>query len=73
MDKITELNEVLIAGVKLVGDKIDVPLRNSKRNTKSGREVRLEKTGKVITTSEYVKIGKSRRLEWDKKIKQNSR
>ena len=36
MDNITEVNELIYAGVKLVSEKIGVPHRNSNRNTKPG-------------------------------------
>ena len=39
---ITELNELIYAGVRLVGDKIGVPLKNSNRNTKPGWEIWLD-------------------------------
>ena len=42
MDKITELNELIYAGAKLVGDKIDISQRNPNKNTKSGWEMRIE-------------------------------
>ena len=38
----TVLNEIIFAGVKLVYDKIVVPLRNPNRNAKSGWEIRLK-------------------------------
>ena len=41
-DNITELKELRYSGMKLVCDKISVPLRNSNRNTKPGWEIRLE-------------------------------
>ena len=41
-DNITELNELIYAGEKLVSDKIGVPLRNTNRNTKPGWEMTLE-------------------------------
>ena len=42
MNNISELNELIYAGAKLVCAKIDVPLKNMKRNSKSGWEIRLE-------------------------------
>ena len=36
MDSIIELNKLIYAGEKLVSYKIIVPLRNSKRKSKSG-------------------------------------
>ena len=41
-DNIAELKELIYVGVKLVFDKIGVPPRNMKRNTKPGWEIRLE-------------------------------
>ena len=41
-NNITELNVLICAGSKSVCDKIDVPLRNTNRNSKPGRESRLE-------------------------------
>ena len=49
-DNITELNELIDAGMKLVCDKISVPQRNPNRNTKSWME-NLASTGKEITTA----------------------
>ena len=42
MDNISELNELIYAGAKLVFNKISVPLRNPNRNTKPGWEIRQE-------------------------------
>ena len=39
---LTELNELIYAGAKLVCDKIGISLRNQKRNIKSGWEIRPE-------------------------------
>ena len=39
---ITDLNELIYAGAKLVCDEIGIPLRNTNRNTKPGCEIRLE-------------------------------
>ena len=44
---IMELNELIYAWAKLTGDKIVVLLRNPNKNTKLGREIRLE--GQVKT------------------------
>ena len=41
-DNITELNELIYAGAKLVSDKIETPQRNSNRNAKLGWEMRIE-------------------------------
>ena len=37
-----ELNELIYAGVKLVGEKIGVPRKNTNRNLKPGQDIRLE-------------------------------
>ena len=42
MDNLTELNELIYAGAKLVSDKIGIPQRNPERNSKSGWEMRIE-------------------------------
>ena len=50
-DNVTELNELIYAGTKLVFDKIGVPLRNTDRNIKPGWGIRLEVQVKKITTT----------------------
>ena len=40
---ITELDELIYAGMKLVFDKFDVPLKNKNTNSKPGCEIRLER------------------------------
>ena len=42
MGNITELNELIHAGVKLNCDRIGVPLKNLNRNIKLGWEIRQE-------------------------------
>ena len=42
MDSITELNKLIYAGAKLIGDKLSVPLKNLNRKSKSGYKLRLE-------------------------------
>ena len=42
MDNITELNELVYAGVKQVRDKLCIFLRNSDIKTKPGSEMRIE-------------------------------
>ena len=39
---ITELNEQIYWGAKLVSDKTGVPLKNTNKNFKPGWEIRLE-------------------------------
>ena len=41
-DNITELNELIYAGEKLVSDKIGIPQKKPNRNTKVGWEMKLE-------------------------------
>ena len=40
--KITELNELIYAGAKLVCEKIGVPLKSMNKKSKPGWEIRLE-------------------------------
>ena len=55
MDKIVEINELIIAGPKLIVDKIDVPLRNLNWYIKkNGRKIRLE--GQVKRLQKDVKL-----------------
>ena len=42
MNNITESNELIYAGTKLVSAKISVPLKNTNRNSKPGWEIRPE-------------------------------
>ena len=39
---ITELNELIYAGAKLVWEKIGIPSKNTKKKSKPGWEIRLE-------------------------------
>ena len=61
MDNISELNELIYAGAKLVWDKICVPLSNPNRNTKSGREIRLG--GQVKKLQQQAKIRRKEKHE----------
>ena len=45
---ITELNELIYAGAKLVCNEVSVPRRNQNRNTKPGWEIRLEEQVKKM-------------------------
>ena len=47
MDRITELNELICAGPKVICDKIGIPLRNPNSNTKPGWEIRLGQIRKL--------------------------
>ena len=49
---ITELNKLIYVEAKLVSDKISIPLRNSKRNTKTGRGMMLRQSKGTATTTE---------------------
>ena len=42
MVNITELNDLIYAGSKLVRDKIGIPLKKLKRNTKPGWRISLD-------------------------------
>ena len=41
-NNITELNELIYAGVKLVGEKIRIPSKSTKKQSKQGWGIRLE-------------------------------
>ena len=41
-NNITELNELIYAGAKSVCEKIGIPLKNTKKQSKPGWEIRLE-------------------------------
>ena len=45
-NNITELNDLIYIGAKLVSDKIVIPPRNPKRNTKADCEIRREQMKK---------------------------
>ena len=42
LNNLTELNEPIYAGAKLVSDKIGAPLKNTNRNLKPRRKIQLE-------------------------------
>ena len=42
MNKITDLNELISAGAKLVCEKIRIPSKSTKEKSKPGWEIRLE-------------------------------
>ena len=68
---ITELNELIYAGAKLVSEKIGVPLKNTNKKSKPGWDIRLEadmksrKTGKNDKTLEH--FGTKRKQQHKKK------
>ena len=41
-NNITEINELIYAGTKLVCDKIEIPSKSTKKKSKPGWEIRLE-------------------------------
>ena len=53
-NNIKELSELIYAGAKFVWDKIDVPLKNTNRNSKPGWEIRLER--EIRNLRQQVKI-----------------
>ena len=56
MNSITELNNLIYTGAKLVGGKVEFPLKNKIRKSKPGWEIRLEKKDKKsATTSKHDK------------------
>ena len=71
---ITELNELLSAGGKLVCHKIDVPQRNSIKNSKPGWEIRLDGLVKKLwQQSKLLKEGKAQRDMLGEKDPKNNR
>ena len=50
-NNITELNELIYAGVKLVCEKIGIPSKNKKKKSKPGWEIRLETQKESMKTS----------------------
>ena len=63
MKNISELNKLIYAGVKLITDKIDVPLKNTKSNSKPGWEIRPETQIKKSSTTS--KNGKKEEERWN--------
>ena len=58
-DNITTQNELISAEGKLVPNKISIPLRNRKRNTKFEWEMKQKKTNKENVTSDITKEGET--------------
>ena len=58
-DNIAELNKLIYAGAKQVNNKIGIPLRNSKGNTKPGLEIRKEGEKKTASISETTEEGET--------------
>ena len=61
-DNITELNDLIYPGAKLINNKINTSLSNPNRNTKPGWEMKLEvwikklrEQGKVVRKEKYTK------------------
>ena len=59
---ITELIDLIYAGAKLVREKIGVPLKNTKKKSKPGREIRLETPVRKLQQTKMLKELKSMRL-----------
>ena len=70
---ITELNELIYAGAKLVCEKIGVPSKSTKKQSKPGWEIRLETQIKKTTKTDQ--NGKTERSwnKWEKSGKDNTR
>ena len=66
---INELNKLIYAGMKLVCEKIGVPLGNSNRNTKAGWEIRLEGQVKKFWQVRVLRKEKNATTCRDEKIK----
>ena len=70
---ISERNELIYTGRKIVDDRISVPLTNPKRNTKPGWKIRLEAKSKKL--QQQAKVLKKRNTQENvgiKRPKQNS-
>ena len=72
MNNITELNKLIYAGVKLVCEKISVPLKNLNGNSKPGLEIQLETQLRNLWQAKMIKQKKNAGICWDKKKKSNS-
>ena len=64
---IIELNDLIYPGVKLVGDKIGVPLNNANRNTKPGWEIRLETQIRNIRQAKMIRQRQKAGICWEKR------
>ena len=67
---ITELNELIYVGAKIVSEKIGVPLKSIQKKSKPGSQIRLEK--QIRNLRKQAKMMKQRKNAgtfWDKKEK----
>ena len=69
---ITEQDELIYTGPKLVSDKIDVPQRESNRNTKPSWEIRLGQVKKLRLWTKVQRKEKQAMIVGMKRQKQNS-
>ena len=79
-NNITELNELIYAGAKLVCEKIGIPSKNTKKKSKPGWEFRLEtqiknlrKQQKVIKQKKNAEIGTGKKRQHRKNLRYNLR
>ena len=69
-NNITELNELIYAGAKLVCEKIGISSKSIKKKSKPGWEIRLEKQIKTLQKqAKMIKQKKDARICWNKKEK----
>ena len=67
---ITELNELIYAGAKLVCENIGLPLKSTNKKSKPGWEIRLEmQIKKLRKQTKTIKERKNAETCWDKKEK----
>ena len=66
----TELNELIYAGAKLVWEKIGVPIKSTNRKSKPGWEIQLEKQIKNTKTDRNEQAKENR---WNVEQKSNTR
>ena len=69
---ITELNELIYTGAKLVWDKIGVSLMNTNRNIKPGWDIRLETSIRNLRLVKMLRKRKTRGYVGRKREKQHS-
>ena len=67
---ITELNELIYAGAKLVCEKIRVPLKSMNKKSKPGWEIQLETQIRKLRKLKNHKTKENVRTCWDKNEKQ---
>ena len=66
-NNITELNELIYAGAKLVCEKIGIPTKSTKKQSKPGWEIRLETQIKI--TAKTSQNDKKKKRRWNKREK----